>query len=114
MKRLITLILIVLLLAGQAFAATYYYRSSGTAANKGAASGPCTTLANCMNGSVYAGETFADGDIIVRCFQLADDGIDLMFLTVNQTLSIPSAANMRVDISANTRTLIGGNTRVTK
>jgi len=90
MKRL-ALVLSLLLLAGSAWGATYYKRSNGTAANKGAASGPCTTAANCMSPSTYAGETFADGDVIVHCHtsqglpgKIWSEG----FSDVSQTLSI--------------------------
>jgi len=49
---------------------TYYMRADGTAANKGAASGPGSTQSACMNVSVHNGETFSAGDIII----LASDG----------------------------------------
>lgn len=49
---------------------TYYLREDGTAANKGAATGPGSTQANCMNVSVHNGETFSAGDLITMC----DDG----------------------------------------
>src|SRR3990172_5515404 len=49
---------------------TYYIRADGTAANKGAASGPGSTQSACMNIAVHNGETFSAGDIIKLC----DDG----------------------------------------
>ena len=49
---------------------TYYMRADGTAANKGAATGPGATQANCMNVSVHNAETFSAGDVIKIC----DDG----------------------------------------
>jgi len=52
--------------------ATYYMRVDGTAANKGAATGPGSTQANCMNIAVHDAETFSAGDIIILC----DDGGD--------------------------------------
>ena len=106
------LALALILAAGQVWGATYYKHSKGTAANKEAATGPCTTLANCMNRTVYAGETFADGDVIVHCHSMIEDGDDIFFKDISRTLSIPSS-NIRFDVAGNTRTVVGGNTRVT-
>lgn len=50
--------------------ATYYMRAGGTAANKGAASGPCGTQANTMSIATHDAETFSADDIISLC----DDG----------------------------------------
>jgi hypothetical protein len=118
MKKILICVM-VLLFVGQAWGTTYYVRSNGSAANKEAATGPCTTAANCMSLSTYAGETFADGDVIVRCHtpigipgKIWSEG----FVDASVTLSIPAAPteNTRTVIGGNTRTLIGGNTRVTK
>lgn len=68
-KRLV-LILFLVLLASLAWAATYYVRDDGTAANKVAASGPCGTVGNCMSIATHNGETFSGDDVIVLC----DDG----------------------------------------
>lgn len=64
--------LLLLLLPLQAWGATYYMRADGTAANKGAATGPCGTRANAMNVSVHNGQSFSAGDTIYLC----DDGGD--------------------------------------
>jgi len=50
---------------------TYYIRQGGLAANKGAATGPGSTAANCMAPSVHNAETFSPGDILSLC---ADGG----------------------------------------
>jgi hypothetical protein len=95
------LLLLFLLLSSPAWAATYYLSNNGTAANKEAASGPCTTAANCMNRAVYAGETFANGDVIVHCSTplggFGDDIIGVIFgiyADVSVILSIPSSSNL--------------------
>jgi hypothetical protein len=72
-----------------------------------------------MSPAVYAGETFADGDVIVHCNSILSGFGDKLilfsqFADVSQTLSIPSAVTTRVTIAADTRTTIGGDTRVTK
>ena len=82
MKRLV-LIALLLSMAGQGWGATYYMRADGTAANKGAASGGCGTVANCMSVTTHNSETFSAGDIIYFC----DDGGD--FTTTS--LVIPSS-----------------------
>jgi parallel beta-helix repeat protein len=45
-------------------------RADGTAANKAAATGPCTTVANCMSVTTHNAQTFSATDVIVFC----DDG----------------------------------------
>lgn len=82
----------IMLAAGGAWATTYYKQSRGTAANKEAATGPCTDLSACMNKTVYSGETFADGDVIVHCHTMIEDDDDVIFVDRSQTLSIPAAA----------------------
>lgn len=69
MKKLL-IILGILLLAWPCWAATYYVRADGTAANKAAATGPCGTVGNCMNVTVHNGEAFSGDDVINVC----DDG----------------------------------------
>ncbi len=49
---------------------TYFMRADGTAANKGAASGPGSSVSACMDPTVFAGETFSAADVI----RMADDG----------------------------------------
>jgi hypothetical protein len=95
MKKLLFM-LVILLAAGTAWATTYYKHPSGSAADKAAAEGPCTTTANCMSPSVYAGETFADGDVIVHCHTPV--GIpgkiwSESFINASQTLSIPAVVS---------------------
>ena len=65
-------VLALLLIGGQAWGATYYLRADGAAANKAAASGPCSTQANAMSVATHNTEAagFADGDTIDLC----DDG----------------------------------------
>jgi hypothetical protein len=63
-------VFLIVFLIGNVSAATYYMRSDGTAANKGAASGPCATQANTMSIATHDGETFSAGDVIKLC----DDG----------------------------------------
>jgi len=78
MKKLI--ILFILLLSVNAWGATYYMRHDGTAANKAAASGPCSTQANCMSVATHNTEGasgFSAGDIIIAC----DDGGDYVGTT---------------------------------
>ena len=45
--------------------ASYYMRSDGTAANKTAASGPCSKASACMDESTHNRETFSAGDVII-------------------------------------------------
>ena len=115
MRRIFIVAIILALVAGPAWGTTYYYRANGTAANKEAAEGPCTTVANCMGPTVYAGETFSDGDVIVRCHtpiglpgKIWSEG----FVDVSVTLSVPSTATERVTIAGATRVSIAGATRV--
>jgi parallel beta-helix repeat protein len=68
MRRFVFLLFFLLPL--QAWGATYYMRADGTAANKGAATGPCGAVGTAMNVTVHNGETFAAGDVINLC----DDG----------------------------------------
>ena len=96
LAKLCLFLLIIALISGQAWGATYFYRANGTAANKEAAEGPCTTAANCMGPVVYAGETFSDGDVIVRCHtpigipgKIWSEG----FVDASVTLSIPAATS---------------------
>jgi hypothetical protein len=64
-----TFVFMICLMAGQAWATTYYLRPNGTAADKAASEGPCTTVANCMNVTVYNSITdFNAGDVIVHCY----------------------------------------------
>ena len=46
---------------------TYYLRADGTAANKGAATGPGSSQSACMNVAVHNAETFSPGDTILIC-----------------------------------------------
>ena len=74
-----------------AWGATYYLSDDGTAANKGAASGPCgTASAACMNEAVHNGETFSAGDFIYLC---DDDG------DITTPLVIPSSGDSSNDIT---------------
>ena len=89
-------VLSLLLIAPASWGATYYKLSTGTAANKEAASGPCTTAANCMSFSTYAGETFVDGDVIVHCHTpigIPGKILSESFIDASQTLSIPAAGS---------------------
>lgn len=61
---------------------TFFMRADGTAANKGAAGGPGSSISACMDVSVHNGETFAAGDELV----LASDGGDFL-----DQFTIPSA-----------------------
>ena len=95
MKRLIIIFILIILLAGTALATTYYKHPLGSAADKAAGSGPCTTLANCMSPSVYAGETFVDGDVIIHCHTpvgLPGKIWSESFINASQTLSIPGVS----------------------
>lgn len=90
--KIALLILMALLFAASLQAATYYLKPTGTAADKAAATGPCTTTANCMNRTVYNAETFSDGDVIVWCD--VSTGIPSKVwswgsINVSKTLSIP-------------------------
>jgi parallel beta-helix repeat protein len=69
-KKLLIVFILLFFTFTQLFGATYYLRTDGTAANKGAAGGPCSTVSAAMNESVHNGETFASSDIITTC----DDG----------------------------------------
>lgn len=98
MKKYLILALILIPAAG--WCATYSFRVNGTAADKAAAAGSncaacATDPSTCMGPTVYAGETFSDGDVIVRCHSILG-GIPLpiwstSFADVSQTLSIPAA-----------------------
>lgn len=91
MGRKIIIVLCLLLAAGQAWGATYYKRSNGSAANKEAATGPCTTPENCMSSTIYSGEIFENGDIIVHCHTLQGIPGKIWsegFLDISQTLSL--------------------------
>ena len=70
MKKIIGLVIAFLFISLNAWGATYYMRADGTAANKGAASGPCGTQANAMSIATHNADTFSAGDIINLC----DDG----------------------------------------
>jgi hypothetical protein len=109
MNRAIIVIILVLM-AGTVEATTYYYSPTGTAANKAAATeGPCATNANCMGPVVYAGETFSDGDVIVRCKTLLDlPGLVFgdAFANISVTISIP--VTKQYIIVASGYVLVGG------
>lgn len=66
MKRFIFLFLLILVFGSQAWAATYYMRADGTAANMAAATGPVTDASKCASlathNAGWAG--FSPGDII--------------------------------------------------
>jgi hypothetical protein len=64
-KSILTVWIAILALSLPGWAATYYMRSDGSAANKAAAVGPVDTVANCMNVTIHNGETFDPGDIII-------------------------------------------------
>ena len=64
--KLIGLIVVFLLLAQSSFAATYYMRADGTAANKAAATS-CSAAATAMTIATHDAETFSVGDIITFC-----------------------------------------------
>lgn len=92
-------LLLALLLPTAGWGATYSYRANGTAADKASAAGSnCAACASdpstCMGPTVYAGETFEDGDVIVRCHiptgipgKIWSEG----FVNASQTISIPAA-----------------------
>jgi len=67
MKKILPVIIAILFISINAFGAIYYMRADGTAANKAAASGPCSTQANCMSMAIHTGETFSAGDIVKLC-----------------------------------------------
>jgi hypothetical protein len=60
-------IVLICLWASCGWAATYYLRVDGEAANKEAATGPCSTAANTMTEAVHDGEAFSGDDIIIVC-----------------------------------------------
>lgn len=102
MKKL-TIIFLLLLLAGPAGAATYYKKANGTAANKAAATGNCLTCLSdpsvCMNQAVYDGETFSDGDIIISCYVsigLPGKVWSETFINGSQTIVIPPAKYLTI------------------
>ena len=96
----LALVFALLLIGGQAWGATYSFRANGTAADKAAAAGSncaaCTTdPSTCMGATVYNGETFANGDVIVRCNSIMG-GIPLLifseiFADISVTLSVPES-----------------------
>lgn len=110
MNRRLLIAALILFLPALALGATYYKSPTGSAANKEAATeGPCTTAANCMSFSVYAGETFADGDVIVHC----DTPIGIPgkiwsegFVDVSQTLSIPAASSYILLVDGSSKFLL--------
>lgn len=61
------------------YAATYYMRADGTAANKGAASGPCTSASASMSFATYTGETFSGNDEIKVCAHGGEYDTTLIF-----------------------------------
>jgi len=81
MKKLL-IILCLILIPGLAWGATYYMRADGTAANKAAATGPCSVVANCMSIATHDADTYSADDIIVVC----DDGG-----TYRDQMDIPSS-----------------------
>jgi hypothetical protein len=124
MKRLLIISILIILMAGTAWATTYYKSNTGTAATKGAATGPCTTNANCMPqslfDSLYATQDFTDGvDVIVSCktpLGLPGKIWSESFGNPSRIITYPPVVvtvNTRVDMSANTRTTVGGDTRIT-
>lgn len=67
-KKVSTFVLIgfaMLFSSNGVWAATYYVRADGTAANKSAAIGPSSDAAACMSVTVHNAETFSSGDIIL-------------------------------------------------
>jgi hypothetical protein len=89
MKKILFAFLIFLM-AGQAWGATYYIRSNGSAADKAAATGPCTTTANCMSFTTYPTQNYESGDIIIRCHTpvgLPGKIWSESFMDISQTLS---------------------------
>ena len=109
MNRAIIVIILVLM-ASTVGAATYYYSPTGTAANKEAATeGPCATNANCMGPVVYAGETFSDGDVIVRCKTLLDlPGLVFgdAFANISVTLSTPATVSYILLVDGSSKFLL--------
>lgn len=67
MKKYLTLALLSLLWVSSARATNYYLRADGTAANKGAAAGPCTTASATMSMATHNAATFSAGDTIYVC-----------------------------------------------
>lgn len=100
MKKLFFILILFLMLPEVGWGATYYRHPQGTAANKGAATGPCTTLANCMSPTVYDGETFIDGDVIVWCHTpkvgIPGEIWSHKFKDVSRTYTNPPAASSYV------------------
>ena len=97
MKKYVLLATVLLLIPALSFAATYYRRNNGTAADKAAATGPCTDLTACMNRTVYDGETFTDGDVIVDCHvlkQIPGEIWSRSYIDKTFTLSIPASVNV--------------------
>ena len=73
-KKIFIAILLIVLFSSYGFATDYYVRTDGTAANKGAATGPCSTQSATMNEAIHNGETFAAGDTIYICSE--NGGLD--------------------------------------
>jgi hypothetical protein len=69
MKKTFLYTLLILLVANSSFAATYYMRSDGTAANKEAATS-CSAANTSMDETEHNSESFSSSDIIELC----DDG----------------------------------------
>jgi hypothetical protein len=65
---LVTLVTLVpMVFVASSFGANYYMRADGTAANKAAATGPCTSASNTMNIAAHNSQTFSAGDVITLC-----------------------------------------------
>jgi hypothetical protein len=84
MKKYLTLALLSLLWVSFARATNYYLRAGGTAANKGAAAGPCTTASATMSMATHNAATFSAGDTIYVC----NDGG-----TIRSQLVVPSSGS---------------------
>ena len=57
--------ILILALAGPGWAATYYVRNDGSAANKAAGGGLTTDTTKCMTWHTAATQSYTDGDIIL-------------------------------------------------
>jgi hypothetical protein len=67
MKKLLIVALTIFCLPFSSWATTYYMRADGSAANKGAATGPCGTVGNTMSITTHNAQTFSGDDIITLC-----------------------------------------------
>lgn len=90
MQKLLITMMVVIIFPVCGWGATYYVRNNGTAANAAAASGPCSDASASMNRTVYAGETFAEADVIIFCGVPKPVG-ELIFLKGQRRYVIPSA-----------------------